>query len=133
MIINFDNSLFVLNIIITSRIIMPQTIEAQYDNFISEIRTELRKVDPQLAMQVMYYERRCTDVEPQGELHIQYKEGTNLDKKKDELNLRHGFLVAREGKHGMRVTGLMNLNRIYEISTDDDIEEISGFASCASY
>ncbi len=112
---------------------MPQTIEAQYDNFISEIRTELRKVDPQLAMQVMYYERRFTDVEPQVELHTHYKEGANLDKKKDELESRYGLLIAKEGNHGMRVTGLMNLNRIYEISTDTDIEEINGFATCASY
>jgi hypothetical protein len=112
---------------------MPQTIETQYDNFISEISNELKKVDPQLAMQVMYYERRFTDVEPQVELHIHYKEGTNLDKKKDELDSRYGLLIAKEDKHGMRATGLMNLNRIYEISTDDDIEEITGFASCASY
>ena len=112
---------------------MPQTIETQYDNFISEISNELQKVDPQLAMQVMYYERRFTDVEPQVELHIHYKEGTNLDKKKDELDARYGLLLGKEGNHGMRVTGLMNLNRIYEISTDDDIKEVSGFASCASY
>jgi hypothetical protein len=133
MIINFDNSLFALNIIIIHKIIVSQTIEAQYDDFISEISSELKKVDPPLAMQVMYYERRFTDVEPQVELHIHYKEGTNLDKKKDELDSRYGLLIAKEGKHGMRATGLMNLNRIYEISTDDDIEEISGFASCASY
>jgi hypothetical protein len=112
---------------------MPQTIEDQYDNFISEISNELKKVAPQLAMQVMYYERRLTDVEPQVELHIHYKEGTNLDKKKDELESRYGFLIAKEGNHGMRITGLMNLNRIYEISTDSDIEEITGFATCASY
>jgi hypothetical protein len=112
---------------------VPQTIEAQYDNFITEIGNELIKIDPQLAMQVMYYERRFTDVEPQVELHVRYKEGTNLDNKKDELDSKYGFLIAKEGKHGMRVTGLMNLNRIYGISTDDDIEEISGFASCASY
>ncbi len=112
---------------------MTQTIEAQYDNFIAEISNELRKVDPQLAMQVMYYERRFTDVAPQVELHIHYKDGTNLDRKKDELDSKYGFLIGKEGKHGIRATGLMNLNRIYEVSTDDDIEEISGVASCASY
>jgi hypothetical protein len=112
---------------------MPQTIETRYDNFISEISNELQKVDPQLAMQVMYYERRLTDVEPQVELHIHYKEGTNLDKKKDELDAKYGFLLGKEGNHGMRAVGVMNLNRIYEISTDDDIKEVNGFASCASY
>jgi hypothetical protein len=43
---------------------VPQTIKSQYDDFVSEISNELRKVDPQLAMQIMYYERRFTDVEP---------------------------------------------------------------------
>ena len=112
---------------------MPQTIEAQYDNFIAEISSELGKVDPQLAMQVMYYERRFTDVEPQVELHIHYKEGTNLDKKKDDLDAKYGFLMAREGKHVLKAMGLMNLKRIHEISKDNDIEQVSGYASCASY
>jgi hypothetical protein len=112
---------------------MPQTIESQYDDFISEISNELRKIDPQLAMQILYYERRFTDVEPQVELHIHYKEGVNLDKKKDDLDSKYGFLIAREGKHTLRAIGLMNLSRVHDISTDDDVEQVSGFASCASY
>ena len=112
---------------------MTQTIEAQYDNFVAEISNELQKVDPQLAMQVMYYERRFTDVEPRVDLHIHYKEEVNLDKKKDDLDSKYGFLIAKEGKHTLIANGLMNLNRIYDISTDDDIDEVSGFASCASY
>jgi hypothetical protein len=112
---------------------MPQTIEAQYDNFIAEISSELEKIDPQLAMQVMYYERRFTDVEPQVELHIHYKVGTDLDKKKDDLDSKYGFLMAREDKHILKAKGLMNLKRVYEISTDEDVEQVSGYASCASY
>lgn len=112
---------------------MPQTIETQYDDFIADISNELQKVDPQLAMQVMYYERRFTDVEPRLELHVHYKEGINLDKKKDNLDSRYGFLIAKEGKHTLKLNGLMNLNRIYEISTDEDVEQVNGFASCASY
>jgi hypothetical protein len=84
-------------------------------------------------MQIMYYERRFTDVEPQVELHIHYKEGVNLDKKKAELDSKYGFLIAREGKRTLRSIGLMNLNRVYAISTDDDVEQVNGFASCASY
>ena len=112
---------------------MPQTIEAQYDDFIAEISSELEKIDPQLAMQVMYYERRFTDIEPQVELYIHYKETANLDKKKDELDSKYGFLIARESKHTLKAVGLMNLKRVHEISTDDDIEQVSGYASCASY
>lgn len=112
---------------------MPQTIEAQYDNFMAEISSELEKMDPQLAMQVMYYERRFTDVEPQVELHIHYKEGTNLDKKKDGLDSKYGFLMAREGKHVLKAIGLMSLRRVHEISMDADVDHVSGYASCASY
>lgn len=112
---------------------MPQTIEAQYDDFLAEISSELEKIDPQLAMQIMYYERRFTDVEPQVELHIHYKEGSNLDKKKDDLDSKYGFLMAKEGKHVLKAIGLMSLKRVHEISTDDDIEQVNGYASCASY
>ena len=112
---------------------MPQTIEAQYDNFMAEISSELEKVNPQLAMQVLYYERRFTDVEPQVELHIHYKEGINLDKKKDQLDSKYGFLLAREGKHVLKAIGLMSLKRVHEISMDDDVDHVSGYASCASY
>lgn len=112
---------------------MPQTIEAQYDNFMAEISSELEKVNPQLAMQVLYYERRFTDVEPQVELHIHYKEGINLDKKKDQLDSKYGFLMAREGKHVLKAIGLMSLKRVHEISMDDDVDHVSGYASCASY
>ena len=112
---------------------MPQTIEAQYDNFMAEISSELEKVNPQLAMQVLYYERRFTDVEPQVELHIHYKEGINLDKKKDQLDSKYGFLMAREGKHVLKAIGLMSWKRGHEISMDDDVDHVSGYASCASY
>ena len=112
---------------------MPQTIETQYDDFLAEISSELEKIDPHLAMQIMYYERRFTDVEPQVELHIHYRDDTNLDKKKDDLDSKYGFLMAREGKHVLKAIGLMSLKRVHEISTDNDIEQISGYASCASY
>jgi hypothetical protein len=56
-----------------------------------------------------------------------------LDKKKDELDSKYGFLIAREGKRTLRSIGLMNLNRVHAISTDDDVEQVNGFASCASY
>jgi DNA-binding transcriptional regulator YbjK len=75
---------------------VPQTIASQYDDFVSEISNELRKIDPQLAMQIMYYKRRFTDVEPQVELHIHYKEGVNLDKKKTNLIQNMGFSLLEK-------------------------------------
>jgi len=32
-------------------------------------------------MQAMYYERKFTDVEPHGEIAVQYRKGTDLDAK----------------------------------------------------
>ena len=112
---------------------MQQTAEAEYDNFLAQIGKELTKIDPQLAVQVMYYERKFPDVEPNVELHIHYKEGVNTDRKKDELDYKYGYLLAKEEKHAIRATGLMTLGRIYEISQDSDIDKITGFATCASY
>ncbi len=110
---------------------MSQNVEAQYDNFLESLVSKLGKIDLKLATDVMYYERNFTDVEPKVELDIHYKIGSNLDKKKYELESH--YMVAREGKNGIRVVGLASLADLVELSKDPDIERISGFATCASY
>ena len=79
----------------------------------------------------MYYERNFPDVEPKVEWDIHYRQGANLDRKKNELEAH--YLVAKEGKRGIRAVGLASLNDLVGLSSDPDIEKISGFASCASY
>lgn len=79
----------------------------------------------------MYYERNFPDVEPMVELGIHYRAGANLEKKKYELEAH--YLVAREGKHGIRAVGRSSLNDLINLSKDPDMEKITGFASCASY
>lgn len=111
---------------------MSQIIEAEYDEFLKDIETKLQKIDPELAMQAMYYERKFTDVEPHGEIVIQYRDGANLDKKRFEMG-KYGFEMAMEEHQRLEVVGLMDLSTIYEISKDPDIEKISGTVSCASY
>lgn len=110
---------------------MSQNVETQYDSFLGQLLGKLGKVDLKLATDVMYYERKFADVEPKVELDIHYKGGTNLAKKKYELEAH--YMVAMHGKHGIKAVGLASLNDLLELSKDPDIEGIEGFATCASY
>ncbi len=110
---------------------MSQSVEIQYDNFLDQLVSKLGKINLKLATDVMYYERNFTDVEPKVELDIHYRTGTNLDKKKYELESK--YMVAREGESGIRAVGLASLNDVIELAKDPDIEQITGFATCASY
>lgn len=110
---------------------MSQSIGTQYDNFLDQLVDKLGKVSLKLATDVMYYERNFTDVEPKVELDIHYRDGTNMDKKKYELEST--YMVAREGKTAIRAVGLASMNDILELARDPDVKEISGFATCASY
>ncbi len=112
---------------------MSQLIEAEYDEFLKEIQAKLEKIEPTLAMQAMYFERKFDDVEPHAEIVLRYKEGVDLDKKRPLLGQRYGFEMAIENHHELRVVGLMTLGTIYQISKDEDVEYISGTISCASY
>ena len=111
---------------------MSQLIEAEYDEFLKDIETRLQKIDPALAMQAMYYERKFTDIEPHGEITVQYRDGANLDAKKFALGKKWGFEIASRDR-GLVLVGLMTLGVIYEISQDTEVEKISGTVSCASY
>jgi len=110
---------------------MSQNVESQYDSFLDQLVSKLGKVDLKLATDVLYYERKFTDVEPKVELDIHYRDGTNIDKKKYELEA--SYMVAREGERGIRAVGLASLTDLLVLAKDPDIEEIDGFATCASY
>ncbi|MFZ1076202.1 MAG: hypothetical protein WAN47_02090 [Nitrosotalea sp.] len=110
---------------------MSQNVETQYDGFLDQITSKLGKIDLKLATDVMYYERKFTDVEPKVELDVHYRNGTNMDKKKYELEA--SYMVAREGENGIRAVGLASLADILKLAKDPDIEKIDGFATCASY
>ena len=107
--------------------------EAAYDNFLSELAHLLEKIDVNLAMQVMYYERKFPATYPSVNLDIHYKTGTNLEKKRYEFSSKYGYMNAFMGEHGLIAKGNMDLKKIKEISNDSSIEKITGSASCASY
>lgn len=110
---------------------MSQSVETQYDNFLDQLVSKIGKISLKLATDVMYYERTLTDVEPKVELEVHYRRGTNLAKKKYELESK--YMVAREGQSGIRAVGLASLNDIIDLAKDTDVEKIDGFATCASY
>lgn len=110
---------------------MPQNVEMQYDSFLDNLISKLGKINLKLATDVMYYERKLSDVEPKVELEIHYRNGTDMTKKKYELEA--SYMVARDGKNGIRAVGLASLTDLFELAKDPDIEAIDGFATCASY
>ena len=112
---------------------MSQNVEGYYDSFLAELGSQLGKIDTHLAMQTMYYERKFPDVEPSVHLKIHYQDGTDLEKKRNEINSKYGFIISLEGKNTLKVAGLMDLETIRDISVDGQIVKISGSASCASY
>ena len=63
--------------------------------------------------------------------YIKDKNGTDMTKKKYELEA--SYMVARDGKNGIRAVGLASLTDLFELAKDPDIEAIDGFATCASY
>src|SRR5579885_1592259 len=111
---------------------MSQLIEAEYDEFLKDVQYKLQKISPDLAMQAMYYERKFTDVEPRGEITIEYNTQVDLERKRFELGKKYGFEMASKGPYELIVVGLMTLSTIYEISKDQDIRWMSGTISCAS-
>jgi hypothetical protein len=111
---------------------MSQEIESLYDRFLTTISSKL-KIEPDLALKVMEYERKFPDVGPAVNLHIHYKTGTNRERKLDEVRSKYGFCMAREGKNTLLAQGNMSLKTLEDISNDPEIETLTGFASVASY
>ena len=109
------------------------SVETAYDDFRSNLGKILPKVDIELLLQVMYYERKMPDVFPSVGLEIHYKSRANVERKRDEIISRYSFQVALHGKNGILVRGNMNTGMIQEISNDPQVERITGTASIASY
>gem|GEM_PF-293956 len=107
--------------------------ETIYDGFLASLDKALGKIDMELALKVMLYERKMPDVPPSVELQIHYKDNTDISKKVEELRTKYGFGVASYGHNEVFAKGNMNLSMIQGISQDPQIEKIEGLASVASY
>ena len=106
--------------------------EALYDGFLSELDRRLGKVDLKLAMSIMYFERKFPEISPSVILEIHYKAKEDIERKRFELRSKRGLQSSLLGNEVV-ARGNLNLKEIQEISSDPDVEKITGSATCASY
>ncbi len=64
-------------------------------NSFGDIKNRLQKIEPELAMQAIYYERKFTDVEPHIKIVVEYNRKVDLNKKRFKLGQKYGFEMAR--------------------------------------
>ncbi len=107
--------------------------EMIYDGFIANLDKTLGKIDMELALKVMLYERKMPDAYPSVELEIHYQDGTDISRKVEDLRNKYGFEVASYGKNEVLAKGNMSISLLQEISRDPQIEKLEGSASVASY
>ena len=112
---------------------MAQDIEERYDQFQSDLAGWLDKIDVELALKIMYLERKFPDVEPRADLDIKLMKGVDPEKKRFELNSKYGLLTGLRGKRGLYTSGRMNMKDIQELSHDSDVEKITGTAVASPY
>jgi hypothetical protein len=112
---------------------MSSTAETIYDGFLSNVEKALGKIDIELGLQVMLFERKMPDAYPMVELQIHYKNGVDTDSKVSYVRDKYGFLVSGHGKNGVLARGNMNVDMLHEIAQDSEIEKLDGSASVASY
>ncbi|MFQ5440311.1 MAG: hypothetical protein ACE5DL_02505 [Nitrosopumilaceae archaeon] len=114
---------------------MSHDIEGKYDQFLEELANTVGPLDPNFAMRLMYLERKMLksmqpSILPHVALTIQFKTGVNRDNKIENLRTTHGLWAENLDKaNEILATGYMDMNKVLEISTDSDIETISGKAS----
>ena len=117
-------------------------IEEQYDNFIAKFERNLGKIDVSLALKTLYLQRKLPDVTPKLELYVCYRSGTDLEKKRIELDKKFSCISSTFFTENSKVSNcertlkiecITDLKTIHEVSKDEDIDSITGEASLGSY
>ena len=111
---------------------MSQEVETSYDRFLADLDRKLVKIDVELAMKLMYLERKFPEVEPNVELSIKLKSGADAKEKAYAINKKFGWRTASRGNH-VTVAGRANLEDLIRLSSSSYVEEVSGTANPASY
>ena len=133
LIITSDNHLFFLNSTAALSLMMTMDPEAIYDTFLVNLEKSIPKVNLELALKILLYERKMRDVHPAVELDIHCKSGTDREKMLNILRNRYGFLMSLHGNNEIFVKGNMNLTILKQISDDPEVEAITGAVTIASY
>jgi len=111
------------------------TVEAKYEKLRSTLQNELGPIDANFAMRLMYLERKASKsyyptVKPHVFLTIKYKQGIDGENKKSKLRTKYGMMVeSMDNLQEILVEGYMDMSVVTEISSDSDIDKITGKAS----
>jgi hypothetical protein len=109
------------------------SIEASFDEYRAQLTSKMHnKVDADLAMKIMYLERKLPDVEPKVDLDIKVKNEATALLLKDEVAIKFGFQTSCHKNH-IIASGRTNVERLAKIASHSAIEWISGNATPASY
>ncbi len=109
-------------------------VEAKYDQLLSQLRNMLGPIDEKFATRLMYLERKGSEsfhpsVKPHVVLTIHYKDGVDRKAKQSKLRSKSGFMVELADPNDIHCMGYMNMDDIMRISSDFDIEKVTGKAS----
>ena len=108
-------------------------IETSFDEYKTRLVSMLYdKVDADLAMKIMYLERKLPDVEPKAELDVKVKNDIIASNLKDKIGAKFGYQVSCHKNH-LTVVGLINMEKLAKLASNSDIEWITGNATPASY
>jgi Trp operon repressor len=108
------------------------SVENEYDRFLTIIKQTMPQVETNFLLKIMYLERALPDVSPRVEMHVEYKEGVNVERKQEIVRQRYG-LPVQPVDEGLIADGQINVGMIEEFCQDSDIKHISGQATPASY
>ena len=107
------------------------SIESSFDEYKAQLSKMLHdKVDPYLALRIMYLERRLPEFPPKVELDIKARDFNTASDLKELMRIEYGYEVARDKDH-VTAVGFTNMEKLEKISALSDIEWITGSASPA--
>lgn len=110
-------------------------VESKYEEFLSDLKKMIGPIDVNFAMRLMYLERKMAKslqptIMPHVVLTIKYKQGTNRDAKLSAIRTKYGHMSENlDDPNEILSSGYMKMDDVLEISSDPDIENISGKAS----
>ncbi|MEO9309938.1 MAG: hypothetical protein ABI337_06550 [Nitrososphaera sp.] len=107
-------------------------IESSFEQYKKELSKLLGKVDVDLAIKIMYLERKLPDVEPRVELDLKIKNGSDMQRLAYELSSKFGFQSSIHGEH-IFLVGRATIDDVHRLSQNEAIEYVSGAVSAASY
>ncbi len=108
-------------------------VEMSYDNYLVELSNKFHgKVDVNLALKIMYLERKFPDVEPRVDVDIKTRSGINNQKMAYLIQSKFGLSTA---VHGAVIfgSGRLDIENLVKLASHQDVESIHGTASAASY